>query len=72
MVVQVDFHLEKVTLKISDNGQGFEIPDTFGDFTSSGKWGLMGMQERAGLIGAVLTMQSESGEGTTLMLEVAQ
>ncbi|MBB6480575.1 sensor histidine kinase [Spirochaeta isovalerica] len=51
-------------LKISDRGQGFDAGEPH-----EGKWGLIGMAERAGLIGAVFTVKSRSGQGTEIILE---
>ncbi|MBN2659433.1 MAG: sensor histidine kinase [Spirochaetales bacterium] len=45
-------------LKISDRGKGFNTGQPH-----EGKWGLVGMAERAGLIGAVFTLKSRSGQG---------
>lgn len=68
----VEFSPKKVRLKISDNGQGFELPKVTNDLARSGKLGLTGMEERARLIGGTLTIWSKPGKGTTLVLEVPQ
>ncbi len=49
------------TLTVSDNGRGFS-----GDETPEGRFGLLGMQERAGLIDADLSISSTLNEGTTV------
>jgi signal transduction histidine kinase len=54
---------EAVTLSISDDGQGFRQEDV-----PAGHLGLGIMAERAESIGAVLTLASRPGEGTTLRL----
>ena len=51
----------KIVLSVRDDGQGFDPADAQG-----GGIGLSGMRYRAGLIGAVLEVESKPGEGTTL------
>jgi len=69
-VVRVEFTPHKVKLSITDNGQGFELPELLGDFASRGKLGLLGMHERARLVGSSLSVKSQVGKGTTVALEV--
>jgi len=66
----IEFSDTKLVMLIRDNGRGFELPQRLGDLASAGKLGLAGMQERARLVGATLTLQSESGAGTTVTVEV--
>lgn len=56
-----------IQLLVRDNGVGFE-PGLVGQ---NGRYGLIGMKERASLIGARLQIQSVIGQGTTVQLEVA-
>ncbi len=63
------FRPEKVKITIRDNGHGFELPLKADDFTFPGKLGLNGMRERAKLIGGILTILSNPGRGTTVILE---
>jgi signal transduction histidine kinase len=69
-LVKVEFTPNKVKLSITDNGQGFELPKLLGDFASRGKLGLLGMHERAHLLGSNLSVESQVGKGTTIALEV--
>jgi len=69
-VIEVEFSPDTIKLRISDNGQGFELPATTDDFAYSGKLGLTGMRERAKLVDGTLKIWSELGKGTTLLLEV--
>lgn len=68
--VTVEFDEAKTILTVKDNGKGFELPKRVGDLASTGKLGLAGMQERAQLIGGMLTLHSEPGKGTTVAVEV--
>jgi PAS domain S-box-containing protein len=59
-----------IRMTISDNGKGFEVPGLLSDFSSLGKLGLAGMQERIQLLGGSLYVQSTPGKGTTVVIEV--
>jgi two-component system, NarL family, sensor histidine kinase DegS len=59
----------KIFLHISDNGVGFDIPQQ----TSAGikgKLELLGMKERAQLVGAKLKIKSTPGHGTAISVEI--
>lgn len=56
------------TVTISDNGKGFIIPESPAEFAPSGHYGLLGMQERAELIGANLEIDSSQDQGTQLVI----
>jgi len=71
-LVEIKFNVNKITLTITDNGQGFELPEAITDFAHLGKMGLMGMQERARLLGSTLTVTSALGTGTTISVETLQ
>ncbi len=68
--VVIDFTKDKVRVTISDNGQGFELVGRVDDLPRSGKLGLVGMRERARLLGGTLEVKSTPGEGTTIIIEV--
>lgn len=68
--VKLRFADGNVTLQVSDSGVGFPVPDRFTDLTHTGHFGLMGMRERAQLIGGHLTVASRPGEGTTVTVTV--
>ncbi len=66
----LEFDEKQVTMTISDDGKGFELPRTIGDFARTGKLGLAGMQERARLLNGTITVQSEPGKGTNITVVV--
>jgi len=66
----IDFSDDAMTLIASDNGQGFSMPERASDLVLSGKLGVLGMRERARLIGGTLIVQSEAGAGTTVTLRI--
>jgi signal transduction histidine kinase len=53
---------ESIHLLVQDNGKGFDLEKT----TPTHAFGLMGMRERAFLMGGQLTVESAPGEGTTI------
>ena len=59
--VSADAKDGEITIRISDNGRGFEQEDAF-----DRGLGLQGMQERARLIGGSLLVRSELSGGTTV------
>lgn len=65
----VEFCEGKTRVTVSDNGKGFDAQQAMLDL-KSGKLGLAGMRERAGLLGGTLTVRSEPGKGTTLAVEL--
>ena len=68
--VQVEFSLSKIRMIIEDNGRGFNAPGRIGDLVSTGRLGLVGMHERARLLGGTLQIESEADTGTTVVVEV--
>jgi two-component system sensor histidine kinase DegS len=70
VVTTVEFSDDRVKLTISDKGKGFELPDRMGDLAERGKLGLLGMHERARLLGGTLTVHSKPGEGTTVVVDM--
>ena len=67
--IQIAFDKE-IKLEITDDGIGFTVPKSPTDFAPSGHFGLLGIRERADLIGAKLEVQSESGRGTRVIVHL--
>ncbi|MEJ2556832.1 MAG: histidine kinase [Anaerolineae bacterium] len=55
-----------LTLRVRDDGRGFQPPTNPADLTHSGHFGLMGIRERALLLGGWMEIHSRPDEGTTL------
>ena len=70
--LSINFWDDKIEMQVRDNGIGFEAPNTPADFAPSGHFGLLGMYERADLIGARLTIRSMSGRGTQLTIQLPE
>jgi signal transduction histidine kinase len=68
--VRVEFSQSKVRMTIEDNGRGFNAPERIGDLVPTGRLGLVGMHERARLLGGTLQIESEADMGTTVIVDV--
>jgi two-component system sensor histidine kinase UhpB len=66
----ITFDEQEICLEVNDDGVGFEMPKSPTDFAPSGHFGLVGIRERAELIGARLEVRSEAGEGTRLSVRL--
>lgn len=66
--VMVGFTDQAIQIKVNDNGVGFEVPKSPAEFVSGGHFGLVGLYERAQLIGARLEINSVPGKGTQLSI----
>jgi signal transduction histidine kinase len=69
-VVNVEFLDGEVSIKVSDDGVGFRMPSSPTDLAPEGHFGLLGMRERADLIGARLEVKTETGRGTTVSVHL--
>jgi signal transduction histidine kinase len=70
VVTSVELSDSVVTVRIQDNGKGFNPPTLADHPTTTGKLGLIGMQERARLLGGSLIVDSVPGEGTEVVVSV--
>ena len=68
--VAVAFKADGIQVRVSDDGCGFDAPTRLDGMVSAGKFGLIGMQERARLLGGTLVVESEQGAGTVVTLDV--
>jgi signal transduction histidine kinase len=62
----VVFATDRLTLRVRDDGCGFEPPLNPADLTRAGHFGLMGIRERALLFGGKIEVRSRPGQGTAL------
>jgi two-component system, NarL family, sensor histidine kinase DegS len=69
-LIELTFQPNRVRMVITDDGSGFDPPRDLSALPTTGKLGLIGMNERAQLIGATLEIQSRPGAGTHVTLDV--
>ena len=71
---QVDLSISytetNIVLSLEDNGVGFEVPASAAEFSATGHYGLLGLYERADLVGADLTIESKLGQGTQITIHL--
>ncbi len=61
---------DQLQVIIQDDGRGFELPDRVDELSDRGHFGLIGMRERAELIGAQLIVQATPDVGTTIEVQL--
>jgi len=66
--IQVEFTVQAINIRINDDGVGFEVPESPAEFVPKGHFGLVGLYERAQLIGTILEITSAPGKGTQLSI----
>jgi signal transduction histidine kinase len=59
---------DHVFLMVEDDGVGFDAERASGG--EEGTWGLIGMRERAELVGGSLAFESEPGKGVTVVARI--
>jgi len=69
-LVTLDFRDGHVTLSVEDDGAGFEVASVSETSDTRRGWGILGMRERAELLGGTLRVSSRRGEGTTVKVTV--
>jgi two-component system sensor histidine kinase UhpB len=65
-IMSISFTPASTSMQVEDDGVGFDVPKNPSEYTPSGHFGLLGLHERAELIGAKLQIQSSPGKGTRL------
>jgi signal transduction histidine kinase len=69
--VELRYSPQGLSVSIRDDGKGFMVPETVSQFAQKGHFGLLGLKERAELIGAELKITSSPREGTFVMIQVS-
>ena len=70
VAIDVEFLDSRVKVSVRDDGQGFELMGSPGDFAYAGKFGLLGIQERVQLLHGHFQVQAGKGKGTTVSVDV--
>ena len=66
----LEWKKDDVVLIVEDNGRGFHISRPSETTGSGNGFGLLGMQERATLVGGNVDIESLTGKGTTVYARV--
>jgi signal transduction histidine kinase len=61
---------QRLTLLVADDGKGFDLEEVLNSPDSTRAFGLLGMQERVGLCGGSLKIESARGRGTCIRAEI--
>lgn len=69
--VELDFGQEGIRLSVTDDGLGFSPPENISALSLAGKLGVVGMKERAELVGGHFELRSSPGGGTEVAVTVA-
>jgi signal transduction histidine kinase len=70
--LNITFETSEIKMQVNDNGSGFTLPKSPTEFAPNGHFGLMGVHERADLIGARLEIESALGKGTRLKVVLSE
>ncbi len=70
IAIHVNFTAEGLGLSVTDDGLGFDLPPRPDVFTRVGQFGLMGMRERATLLGGSFHVNTAPGEGTQVTAHI--
>lgn len=68
--LRINFGETQILIEIVDDGIGFDMPKSPTDFAQNGHFGLLGIRERADLIGARLEVESSIGKGARLTVRL--
>jgi signal transduction histidine kinase len=68
--VEVDWLEEAVSVSIRDDGRGFTVPEDTGELSRADHYGIIGMFERASLVGGKLEVASVPDHGTSVTLNL--
>jgi len=68
--VDVRLETDQLHVEVRDDGQGFVMPNDLAALSQNAHYGIIGMLERALLIGAKLTVLSSPGSGTRVTLDL--
>jgi signal transduction histidine kinase len=60
-----------IRLSVIDDGIGFDMEGQFKE-EKAGRWGLIDMKERAEAVQGKLLVESQSGKGTRITVELAR
>jgi two-component system sensor histidine kinase NreB len=69
-LISVEYQENKTRIAVVDNGKGFSRPEILTDLVRDGRLGLASMEERVSSAGGLLLIESQSGIGTSITVEL--
>lgn len=70
--VSLNLDGDAVTLEITDNGSGFNVPDRWISLVRAGHYGLAGSSDRVSALGGEFVVTSATGKGTKLFVKISE
>ncbi|MDX1435306.1 MAG: sensor histidine kinase, partial [Anaerolineales bacterium] len=68
VLVRLEFQDDSISLAVKDDGRGFQYQSSLdSNYTA---WGLLGMRERASLLGGSFSVDTYPGAGTTVLVSL--
>ncbi|MBN2239366.1 MAG: GAF domain-containing protein [Dehalococcoidales bacterium] len=67
--LDVGFHEDGLQVEITDNGHGFNLSRTLDSAITVGHLGLLGMRQRADMLGGRMDIRTSEGVGTTISFD---
>lgn len=68
--LRLQFREDTLLVEIRDNGKGFDLSQTLDSAIAVGHMGLLGMKQRAEMLGGDIKIRTGEGAGTTLILSL--
>lgn len=68
--LRLQFQADRLLVEIRDNGKGFDLSQTLDSAIAVGHMGLLGMKQRAEMLGGEVKIRTGEGAGTTIILSL--
>ena len=68
--LRLQFQPDKLLVEVRDNGKGFDLSHTLDSAISVGHMGLLGMKQRAEMLGGDIRIKTSEGAGTAITLSL--
>jgi signal transduction histidine kinase len=68
--LRLQFQTDKLLVEVHDNGKGFDLSHTLDSATSVGHMGLLGMKQRAEMLGGNIRIKTGEGTGTSIIFSL--
>ncbi|MFC2035693.1 histidine kinase [Chloroflexota bacterium] len=68
--LRLQFQVDKLLVEVRDNGRGFNLSQTLDSAIAVGHMGLLGMKQRAEMLGGNMKIRTDEGVGTVIILSL--